>query len=224
MILSMFLLGGVMSRIPLAALAGVLMVTAFRMNEWAVIKQLFQKRLKHSILQFVITMIATVVFDLTLAIIIGVVVAMLIFVLKSCELKIALSDIDEKKLGNTAASTHHNIKMVYLTGPLFFGTQEQLTKALQGVGKLKGIIFSMRGVPSIDDSAINELDELLRDFRAQDTIVLFCGVQPQVMHTMERAGFTEKVGQECFLWDAVTAIQKLDQDLNIIPTPVVSVQ
>ena len=77
LILSMFLLGGVMSRIPLSALAGVLMVTAFRMNEWAVIKQLFQKRLKHSILQFVITMIATVVFDLTVAIVIGVVVAML---------------------------------------------------------------------------------------------------------------------------------------------------
>lgn len=224
LILSMFLLGGVMSRIPLSALAGVLMVTAFRMNEWAVIKQLFQKKLKHSILQFVITMIATVVFDLTIAIVIGVVAAMLIFVLKSCELKIALSDIDEKKLGNTAESIHHNIKMVYLTGPLFFGTQEQLTKALQDVGKLKGIIFSMRGVPSIDDSAINELDELLQEFRAQGTAVLFCGVQPQVLHTMERAGFTEKVGQDCFLWDAVTAIQKLDQDLNIIPTPVTSAQ
>ncbi|MBS5661722.1 MAG: SulP family inorganic anion transporter [Clostridiales bacterium] len=224
LILSMFLLGGVMSRIPLSALAGVLMVTAFRMNEWAVIKQLFQKRLKHSILQFVITMIATVVFDLTVAIVIGVVVAMLLFVLKSCELKIALSDIDEKKLGNTDESMHHNIKMVYLTGPLFFGTQEQLTKALRDVGKLKGIIFSMRGVPSIDDSAINELDELLQEFRAQDTAVLFCGVQPQVLHTMERAGFTEKAGQDCFLWDAVTAIQKLDQDLNIIPIPVPSAQ
>ena len=99
LILSMFLLGGVMSRIPMAALAGVLMVTAFRMNDWAAIKSIFKKKFKSSILQYVLTMVSTVVFDLTVAIVIGVVAAMIVFVVKSSELRVTSSDIDEAGRG-----------------------------------------------------------------------------------------------------------------------------
>ncbi|MBE6836863.1 MAG: SulP family inorganic anion transporter [Ruminococcus sp.] len=216
LILSMFLLGGVMSRIPLCALAGVLMVTAFRMNEWESIKQIFSKKLKHSMYQFLITMVATVVFDLTIAIVIGVVVAMLIFILKSSELKIEISDIDDKKLGYEENGIHDSIKIVYLAGPLFFGTQDQLTKALNGLSDLKAVVFSMRGVPTIDDSAIGELQELIENFRKNDTAVLLCGVQYHVLKTMERAGFVDKLGKENILWDAVGAIKKLDKDLCLV--------
>ena len=80
----------------MAALAGVLMVTAFRMNDWSAIKGIFKKKFKSSIMQYVITMIATVVFDLTVAIVIGVVAAMLVFIVKSCELRVVSSDIDER--------------------------------------------------------------------------------------------------------------------------------
>lgn len=216
LILSMFLLGGVMSRIPLCALAGVLMVTAFRMNEWGSIRQIFSKKLKHSMLQFLITMVATVVFDLTVAIVIGVVVAMLIFILKSCELKIEMSDVDDVKLGYGENPVHDSIKVVYLAGPLFFGTQDHLTQAVEGLDGLKAVVFSMRGVPSIDDSAIAELEEILNSFREKNTAVLFCGVQYDVVKTMERAGFLEKIGKENMLWDAVSAIKKLDRDLQLV--------
>ncbi|MBQ8906607.1 MAG: SulP family inorganic anion transporter [Ruminococcus sp.] len=212
LILSMFLLGGIMSRIPLAALAGVLMVTAFRMNEWEAIKQLFGKKLKHSCVQYIITMIATVVFDLTVAIAIGVVVAMLIFILKSSNLTIDVSDIDDEKLGYTGKPVHNGIKIVYLAGPLFFGTQDKLTNALAPLSDLKAVVFSMRGVPNIDDSAINELESIVSAYREQGTHVLFCGVQEGVYKTMDRAGFVEIVGADSFLWDAITAIEKLDRD------------
>ncbi|MBQ8884465.1 MAG: SulP family inorganic anion transporter [Oscillospiraceae bacterium] len=216
LILSMFLLGGVMSRIPLCALAGVLMVTAFRMNEWESIKQIFSKKLKHSMWQFLITMIATVVFDLTIAIVIGVVVAMLIFILKSSELKIEISDIDDKKLGYEENGIHDSIKIVYLAGPLFFGTQDQLTNALDGLCDLKAVVFSMRGVPTIDDSAIGELEGIIENYRKNGTEVLLCGVQYHVVKTMERAGFVDKLGKENILWDAVGAIKKLDKDLSLV--------
>lgn len=218
LILSMFLLGGIMSRIPLSALAGVLMVTAWRMNDWAAIRQLFSKKLKHSIIQFLATMIATVIFDLAVAIIIGIIVAMLIFVLRSCELRIALSDIDETQLDHTSAS-HQHIKVVYLTGPLFFGTQEQLTHALEELTDLKGLVLSMRGVPSIDDSAIHELDLLVNHFRSLGTTIVFSGVQENVKATMERAGFIDRVGKDWFVWDTIIAIKKLDNNLNITDTP-----
>lgn len=70
---SMFLLGPVMALLPLSALAGVLMVTAWRMNEWESIIEFFKEKKFGEIAQFLITMVATVIFDLTVAIIIGVV-------------------------------------------------------------------------------------------------------------------------------------------------------
>lgn len=210
LILSMFLLGGIMSRIPLAALAGVLMVTAFRMNDWASIRQLFSKKLKHSLIQFLVTMAATVIFDLAVAIVIGILAAMLIFVLRSCELHISVSDVLEEKLTGEGGG-HAGVKVVYLTGPLFFGTQEQLTRALQPLTDLSGIIFSMRGVPSIDDSAISELELLLDQYRSSGTDVLFCGIQPSVLATMERAGFTARIGEANICWDAIAAIRKLEE-------------
>lgn len=211
----MFLLGGIMSRIPLAALAGVLMVTAFRMNDWASIKGLFSKKLKYSALQYIVTMIATVVFDLTMAIVIGVVAAMLLFILKSSNLKIDIADIDDEKLGYIERDIHSGIKIVYLAGPLFFGTQDQLTSALEELTDLRAVVFSMRGVPNIDDSAISELEGIFEEYKKKGTSVLFCGVHPDVVKTMDRAGFVEKVGSESFLWDAITAIEKLDKDLHI---------
>ncbi len=215
LILSMFLLGGVMSRIPLAALAGVLMVTAWRMNDWESIKAIFKKKFKSSISQYVLTMLATVVFDLTVAIIIGVVCAMLLFIVKSCELKVICSDIDESKLKGKVVSGHHEeFKVVYLSGPLFFGTQEKLIEALSGLKNAEQIILSMRGVPTTDDMSLQELERLYNEFRDKGTQISFCGVQESVNAMMERAGFRERIGEEHFYWDAVAAIRSLEQTIE----------
>ena len=212
LILSMFLLGGVMSHIPLSALAGVLMVTAWRMNDWDSIKSIFKKKFKSSISQYVLTMLSTVVFDLTIAIVIGVVVAMLLFIVKSCELKVICSDIDESKLkGKVVAGSHEEFKVVYLSGPLFFGTQEKLIEALSGLKGAEQIILSMRGVPTTDDMSLQELERLYNEFKANGTQISFCGVQESVNAMMERAGFRERIGEEHFYWDAVAAIKALEQ-------------
>ena len=224
LILSMFLLGGIMSRIPLAALAGVLMVTAFRMNDWTAIKGFFSKKLKYSLMQYLLTMIATVVFDLTTAIVIGVIVAMVIFILRVSNLEVSISDIDDKKLGYVEHRVHANIKIVYLAGPLFFGTQDTLTpelEALEEVKDLRAIVFSMRAVTHIDYSAINEFENIVERFHRNGTEVLFCGVHPNVKAIMDQTELTHTVGEECFLWDAVAAIEKLDDDLNIPPADMI---
>ncbi|MGN0606818.1 MAG: SulP family inorganic anion transporter [Oscillospiraceae bacterium] len=215
LIASMFLLGDVMSRIPLAALAGVLIVTAWRMNEWESIKDLFSKKLKYSMLQFLVTMAATVIFDLTVAIVIGVVVAMIIFVLKSCELTVDVSDVDVDKLINSGLNGkyHKHTKVIYLAGPLFFGTQEKLTSVLHELDGAEAIIFSMRGVPTIDDSAIGELRTLYNEYNEKGVKFLFSGVQPKVKGTMERAGFVEEISEEHFCWDAVSALRTLEEEI-----------
>ena len=219
LILSMFLLGGVMGRIPLASLAGVLMVTAWRMNDWAAIREIFRKRLKSAAAQFLVTMVATVLFDLVIAILVGIVAAMLLFVLKSCDLKIAVSDVKRKNADGTD-QVRTDVKVVYLTGPLFFGTQDQLTQAMAQLGdETHGVIFSVRGVPYIDESAISELETLLADLRGRSIRVMFSGVQPNVKHEMERTGFAAALGEENFAWDAIEAIETMEQ-LPLVDTPV----
>ena len=211
LILSMFLLGGVMSRIPMAALAGVLMVTAFRMNDWAAIKSIFKKKFKSSILQYVLTMVSTVVFDLTVAIVIGVVAAMIVFVVKSSELRVTSSDIDEAKLKGKVCSGHHEeFKVVYVSGPLFFGTQEKLINQLEALCGNPQVILSMRGVPTADDISLSELERLYNTLLEKGTQISFTGVQTAVSEMMDRAGFRERIGEEHFYWDAVAAIKALE--------------
>lgn len=211
LILSMFLLGGVMSRIPMAALAGVLMVTAFRMNDWAAIRSIFKKKFKSSILQYVLTMVSTVVFDLTVAIVIGVVAAMVVFVVKSSELRVTSSDIDEDKLKGKVRSGHHEeFKVVYVSGPLFFGTQEKLINQLEALEGNPQVILSMRGVPTADDISLAELERLYGVLREKGTQISFTGVQSAVSEMMDRAGFRERIGEEHFYWDAVAAIKALE--------------
>lgn len=215
LILSMFLLSGVMSRIPLSALAGVLMVTAFRMNEWDTIKEIFKNRYKIEIAQFLITMVATVVFDLTVAIVIGVVFSMFMFVVKSCNLTVNVSSVDTKKTEEKGiVGSYKYTKIVYLSGPMFFGTKDKLTKALDEISEdTCDIIFSMRGVPSIDMSAVEELLEICESFKEKGVRVMFSGVDEKVYRTLSKMHFVEKIGEENFHWDAVAAIKVIEKEV-----------
>jgi len=203
---SMFLLGSYMSRIPLAALGGVLMVTAWRMNEWKAIKQIFSKRIKTSMAQYILTLGATVVFDLTMAILIGIVFSMVMFVIRSNKISIEIDDVT-KDLADATRKT----KVVYVDGSLFFGSQDILTKEVEVMisHKVKRIIFSVRGVPNIDHSSVNEFVEIVKMCRENKIEVLFCGVQPAVMHMFERLDFIEHLGRNNFYSSAVIALESL---------------
>ena len=190
-----------MSRIPLSALAGVLIVTAVRMNNFGEIKHYFSKKLRHSQIQFLLTMAATVIFDLTIAIAVGIVAAVVIFFLKSCRLHVRISDPD--------AEEEKDIKIITPTGSLFFGTQNRLTRALENIGESRAVIFRMQGVPNIDDSAIEELKTIVETYKSQQTAVLFCGLHPEVQKTMQKAGFTEIVGEEQFFDNTEAALASL---------------
>ena len=113
------------------------------------------------------------------------------------------------------------MKVVYLTGPLFFGTQDQLTQAMVQLGdETHGVIFSVRGVPYIDESAIRRAGRpWLADLRGRGIRVMFSGVQPNVKHEMERTGFAAALGGENFAWDAIEAIETMEQ-LPLVDTPV----
>lgn len=211
LLLSMFALGGVMSAIPLSALAGVLIVTAWRMNEWEVIKDFFGRKIKTAMAQFLITMLATVVFDLTIAIVIGVVFSIVLFVVKVSDMQISISSVDPEKLDNSTKfnEKHKRTSVIYIAGPLYFGTANKLEEKLLEVSEKDILIFSMRGVPLADISGVQALERIILQLSENNTAVYFTCVQPAVMELFERWGMKQKVGEENFFWSTDKALNQI---------------
>ncbi len=204
LLLSMFLLGGVMSRIPLSALAGVLIVTAVRMNEFEAIKDFFSRKIKTAMFQFLITMAATVIFDLTIAIVIGVVFSVAMFVLKVSDMTVSVSDVHTEglKADKAAMDKLSRTKVVYITGPLYFGTASKLEQKLEEVvmADTEYVILSVRGVPVADLSGVNSLSDICRRLKEHGKTVYFSCVQPGPAEMFHRCGLEELVGKENFFW------------------------
>ena len=209
LLLSMFLLGSLMAKLPLAALAGVLMVTAWRMNEWETIKYIFSKRFKSAISQFLITMVCTVIFDLTIAIIVGVAFSFMHFVVKSSKIEINVSKVENEKLRSSNADvegTHKNSIVMYITGSIFFGNCAKLNDAVEQMESYDEIIFSFRGVFAIDTSGAQNLHEICENLLACGVKLSFCGVQPAVKEMMQRSGVVDLIGEDCFYWSVDKAL------------------
>lgn len=215
LLISMFLLGPYMSKIPLSALAGVLIMTAWRMNEWQEIKGFFTKKIKTNLSQFLITMLATVIFDLTVAIIIGVFVSIVLFVINSSELDIEVSNIEPNRVGKELNYHHQDTKVVYLAGPLFFANQEQLSLEIEKFVNDTGyIILSMRGVSLIDESGIRELTNIHSLCQNNKIQLLFAGVQKNVKSQMQRYQFIDIVGYDSFCWDVIAALDRIEKQVK----------
>lgn len=178
--LSMILLGPIMSQIPMPALAGVLIVTAWRMNEWHTIRELFAKRNWAAISLYLLTMICTVVFDLSIAIVIGVIGGCIFFIWKSAAITISVDRIDWARMNLPQTEKLKNWSVVYISGPLFFMSAEKLKSTLAGLQEHDGIIFSMRGVPNIDLTAIGVLDDFQAQAAKRNQLVIYTSLQPDV--------------------------------------------
>ncbi len=209
LLLSMFVLAPVMSAIPLSALAGVLIVTAWRMNDWENIKFIFNNHFKTGMAKFFITMGATIVLDLTQAIIIGVSFAAILIVVRMTDIEINTADIDDKKLkqmGIDHTDSFNKIKVVYLTGTIFFAVTEKIKNKLTDIDGAKIIILSMRGVPVIDLSGIQAMLELVEELEAEGIKVMLTSVQPKVESKLRQGGLMDIIGEKYVFQSAEFAI------------------
>lgn len=210
LLLSMFILAPVMSAIPLSALAGVLMVTAWRMNDWENIHFIFGHKFKSGMMKFAITMAATVVFDLTQAIIIGVAFSIILILIKLTDIDITVAEIERERLeevGVHLPKISGKVRVAYLTGAIFFAVIDKLEDELYALeGKTEGLILSMRGVPVIDLSGIQALIELVEEMEANGTEIYLTSVQPKVLEEMRRGGLIELIGEQYVFESAEEAI------------------
>lgn len=207
---SMFLLSGVMAIIPHAALAGVLIMTAWRMNEWPAIKNMFTKRNRGAILKYLITLAATVTFDLTIAIIIGVAFSALVFVVISSKLEVTSSKVKNELLHNCPHNVepeHAGTTVIYMTGPLFFGNAEKLFDQVRSdIKNSERIIFSMRGVSAIDSTGAEVMLDIVSECVSSNVSVIICGLRQEVRRRLDLAGVTEMIGDDAYYFSVDRAL------------------
>lgn len=214
LLLSMFLLAPVMSHIPLAALAGVLMVTAWRMNEWEAIRFIFTKRFRSAMIAFAITMLATITLDLTQAILIGTFVAGGIFLSQIANIDIDVQEIEPDKLrakGIEVYTTCRHVKVAFVTGPVFFAATGSFNEAFANLGDTHALILSMRGVPLIDTAGLEAIARLHEKLRKQGGVLMFAGVHENAKRMLERAGLEDEIGRENFFWSSDQAIVQAER-------------
>lgn len=214
LLLSMFILAPVMSAIPLSALAGVLIVTAWRMNDWENIKFIFNHHFKTGMAKFFITMIATILLDLTQAIIIGVTFAAILIVVRLTDIEINMAEVDAKRLeqiGIYRPDISKKIKIVYLTGTIFFAVTEKIKHKLSDLQGTEVLILSMRGVPIIDLSGIQAMIELVEDLQEDGIHVMLTSVQPKVEEKLRQGGLMEIIGEDSVFRSAELAILKAEE-------------
>ncbi len=209
LLVMMLVLAPIIKYVPLSGLAGVLMVTAWRMNEWHAIKYFFGHKFKGAIAKFVVTMIFTILFDLTVAIIVGVGLSLILMLVRLSKLEINYERVDMNRLGcedETLKERYKNAMVAYITGPLLFANISVLEEL---PGKVEGcdtVMFSMRGVSSVDVSAVQTLLSILTELKEKGMDITICGLPAASRNMFERAGVIELLGEEAFYWSVERAL------------------
>jgi SulP family sulfate permease len=209
LLLSVFLLAPVMALIPLSALAGVLMITAWRMNEWDMIHFVAGRRFKTAAVAFTVTMLATITLDLTQAILVGAFLSAVVFVAQISRIDISLQPVDAARLqerGLPVIGGCDHIYVAYVSGPLFFAATSNFHEAFAHLEDVHALILSMRGVPLIDVSGLQAIAQLQARMATTDGTVMLAGLQPRVQAMLERGGVIEAIGTDHVFWGADLAI------------------
>ncbi|MGB7708582.1 MAG: SulP family inorganic anion transporter [Microcoleus sp.] len=186
------------AQVPLAALAGILMVTSVRMIEWEAIG-LLMRATYSDFGVMMLTWMVTILFDLVLAVEVGLIAAGALFIKRMSELNLAKIPETEAFPPGVPLELSKQIAVYRVDGPVFFGAAERFVTFLRDEPEVKYLILRMRFVPNMDTTGIVALEDIYRDLKRHDCRLLLTGLQPEVQNLLERSGLLDKIGKEnCF--------------------------
>jgi SulP family sulfate permease len=187
--------------IPMPTIAAILFMVAYNMCQWRTFVHLCKTAPKSDIAVLVITFILTVVFDLVVAIEIGMIMACVLFMKRMSDESVVSGwkyyDPEEDPDGIDLKEIPKHVRIYEISGPMFFGDADRLA-GVHFKDFTKVIIFRMRGVPALDASAMHAMEQLYDRCEAAGVQMVFSHVNEQPMKTMEKSGFVEKVGKDNF--------------------------
>lgn len=201
--------------IPMPAIAAILFMVAYNMCGWREFVNLCKTAPKSDILVLVLTFVLTVVFDLVVAIEVGLILTCILFMKRMSDVTevsgwkyVEPEDDPEGTMMNVPKNT-----VVYeITGPMFFGAADKLLKiAVQDNAKC--LILRMRSVNAIDSTAMRNFERLYKECQKKKVTLIFSHVNSQPMSIMHKAGFYEEVGADNFCAHINDAMKRA-QDLQ----------
>lgn len=198
-----------MARIPLSALAGVLMVTAFRMNDWKEIRYIFSHHFKGAAAKYLITMAATILFDLTTAILLGVVTGLVLLVSRLSHIEINYEKVDMSRINNADErlnKKYENAAVAYLTGTIIFANTQNIEEIIVKMQEFDTVLLSMRGVSYMDISGAITFMQVLAELQKQGKKIFLCGVPNSTMMMLKRSGIYDMIGENNFYWSVERAL------------------
>ncbi len=190
--------------IPMACLAGILMVVAYNMSEWRSFRAILRNP-KSDIIVLLVTFFLTVIFDLTIAIEVGVLIACLLCMKRMAEttnVSVLSDEIDPMADTDVMGNLEHliipeGVKVYEINGPYFFGIGNKFEEMMGDMGgRAKVRIIRMRKVPFIDSTGVHNLSNMCRMCSQLGVKVVLSGVNPTVMKVLENAGMDDVVGKE----------------------------
>lgn len=210
--------------IPMACLAGVLVIVSYNMSGWRTFMQLM-KNPKSDVIVLFITFILTVIFDLTIAIEVGLLIACLLFMKRmaeSTQIKVIADEIDPNEETDAEVHEEHliipnGVEVYEINGPYFFGIAnkfEELMAAMEDRPKVR--VIRMRRVPFIDSTGIHNLQNLCEMSHREGTHIVLSGVTPNVYSVLEHNGFCELLGKDHICPNINVA---LDRAASIVKRP-----
>ncbi len=222
LLLVLLFLGKLVGYIPMACLAGVLVVVSYNMSGWRSIVALRKMPMSDNAVMW-ITIVLTVVFDLTIAIEIGLLLSVVLFLKRTSEatsIKIFGSEIDpniesDLELHEDKLLVPEGVAVYEIDGPYFFGVANKFDEIMTRMSKPPRVrIIRMRRVPFIDSTGLHNLENLCIQSRRQGSIVILSGVTMQVRKTLLKAKFDDIIPEDHICSHINIALKKADEILH----------
>ncbi|MBO6196324.1 MAG: sulfate permease [Butyrivibrio sp.] len=187
--------------IPMPTIAAILFMVAYNMCQWRTFVHLCKTAPKSDVIVLVITFVLTIVFDLVVAIEIGMILACLLFMKRMSEESGITGwkyyDPDEDPDGPELKDIPKHVRVYEISGPMFFGDADMIAE-IGFKDFTRALVIRMRGVPAIDATAMHSFEQLYERCKANGVQLVFSHVNEQPMATMEKDGFVDLVGRENF--------------------------
>ncbi|MBI4981811.1 MAG: STAS domain-containing protein [Candidatus Omnitrophica bacterium] len=196
--------------VPMATLAGILIVVSYQMSEWRHFKQLL-KSPRSDVLLLLTTFLLTILVDLTVAIEVGVVMAAILFMHRMAELTHMsfVEEDDDNGRPHEYEGVPEGVEIFEINGPFFFGAADKFREAISSFKKLPQVlILRMSAVPAVDATAVNTLQRFIDTAEAGGTQVVFAGVNKRVFRVFDKYGIVKRIGIENILTDVPLALAR----------------
>ena len=204
--------------VPMSCLAGVLIVVAYNMSGWRTVRSLL-KNPKSDVSVLIITFLLTVIFNLTIAIEIGLLLAVVLFLRRMTETTKISVFHDELDIAHGTESNQHEVLKVApgvevyeIEGPFFFGIATKFDELMRSMADRPLVrIIRMRKVPFIDSTALHNLEILITSSQKEKIHVILSGVNPQVHETLKKANIDRLIGDDHICDHITKAVAKANE-------------